>query len=97
MLRDGIVVRNWLDHLNVELLLTIREPGLEHDKVIAPKTGLKTNPLSERGHLPSSQVNPPLNFPRAVTELEDIRVVLPVEAFQPTHDRDGVKVLPVKH
>jgi hypothetical protein len=72
VLGNGVKVGNWLDHLNVELFLSIRESGLEHDKVVTIESSLKVYTLGERRHLASSQVNTTLDFPRTIAELENV-------------------------
>lgn len=52
VLSNCIMVVDFLDHLDVELLLPLRKLGLEDHKEIVPVLVLETDALCKRRHLP---------------------------------------------
>ena len=86
MLCDKVVIANWPDHLNVELLLSISESWLEDNKVVAVEIGFKVDSFSECGHFSSSEIDSALNFSGTIAEFEHVGVVFSVAILKSGHN-----------
>lgn len=96
MLRNYVVVAHRFYHLDVELLLSVCKSWLEHDKIVIIQTRFEVNSVSEGRHFASCQVDPSLDFPSPVAELEHVGVVFPVVGLESGDDGDGVEILSVE-
>lgn len=96
MLGDHIVILHLLDHLDVELLLPLRELRLQHHEEVIPVLVLIGCPLGEGRHAAGGEIDPALQLPRAIVEQEHVGVVLSSEILQPAHDGEGVEGLSVE-
>ena len=72
MFGNGVVVVDGLDHLDVELFLSVRESGFKDHKVVAVEVGFEVDALGESRHFASCQVDSALDLASAVAELEDV-------------------------
>lgn len=93
MLGNHVVVGDFADHLDVVLLLALRELGLQHHEEVVPVLVLVHRALCKGRHLTRSQVDPALDVAGPVVEQKHIGVVLASEVFEPADDGDSVEAL----
>lgn len=94
MFRYHIVVVYFSDHLNVVFFLTLRKLGLQNHKEVVSIFVFKSDSLCESWHFARGEVDPSLNKASAIIEKEHVGVILSPEVLKPTHNRNGVEVLP---
>lgn len=97
MFCDDVVVIDFSDHLDVELLFALGEFGLEYDVEIVSVLVLEGYSLGKSWHLSGREVDSALDLARAIREEEHVGIIFPPEILQSANYRNCVEALPIKN
>lgn len=96
MFGDHIVILDLFDHLDVELLLSLRELRLQHHEEVIPIFVLVGCPLGEGRHTTGGQIDPALQLSSSIIEKEHVGVILSSEILESTNDGERVEGLSIE-